>query len=51
MEKKQQRDAEFLAGLGFTRVIRAMQATKRPIIGHNMLLDSLHLFEQFEVCD
>ena len=33
--------------LGLSKVIRAITATKAPLVGHNCLLDLIHLFKHF----
>ena len=33
--------------LGFSRIIEIMIMSKKPLIGHNMLLDLMFLYEHF----
>ena len=46
-EKKRAVLDEIKDAAGFKSVIDAMAESGKPILGHNMLIDCLHLFEQF----
>ncbi len=46
-EKRQAELNEVREASGFKVVIDAMAESRKPILGHNMLLDCFHLFEQF----
>lgn len=41
-EKAQQGDAELEAAVGFRRVIDVLTEAKKPVVGHNLLLDLVH---------
>lgn len=47
LEKRQQIEQELGTAVGFRKVIDALVASKKPIIGHNCFLDLLHLYHQF----
>ncbi|XP_069484936.1 poly(A)-specific ribonuclease PNLDC1 isoform X2 [Ambystoma mexicanum] len=36
-----------ISALGFTIIFRAIVAAKKPLVGHNMLMDLLHLHDKF----
>jgi len=38
---------EFQDAIGFRTVIDAMSRSRKPLIGHNLLLDLLHIYHQF----
>ncbi|XP_025093055.1 pre-piRNA 3'-exonuclease trimmer-like isoform X2 [Pomacea canaliculata] len=48
-ESDKERDQERLKQslLGFTRVFRVMREYQKPLVGHNMLMDLLFLFDKF----
>ncbi|RUS16892.1 hypothetical protein BC937DRAFT_90686 [Endogone sp. FLAS-F59071] len=46
-EKKRVFDNNMDAAVGFRKVIDMMSQSRKPIIGHNMLLDVVHLVHQF----
>ena len=39
--------AEYLQGIGFRRVIDVLIEARKPLIGHNMFLDILHIHHRF----
>jgi len=43
-ERQSRKDAELEEAIGFRRVIDALVEAKKPIVGHNMLLDLIHTF-------
>lgn len=47
MAMQQKFDEEIDVAVGFRKVIDAISASKKTIVGHNFLLDLLHLYYQF----
>eukprot|EP01113_Clastostelium_recurvatum_P038823 TRINITY_DN5855_c0_g1_i7.p1 TRINITY_DN5855_c0_g1~~TRINITY_DN5855_c0_g1_i7.p1 ORF type:complete len:517 (+),score=135.20 TRINITY_DN5855_c0_g1_i7:486-2036(+) len=46
-EKDKKAQAELDKSAGFRRVIDLLIATKKPLVGHNMLLDVMHTYSHF----
>ncbi|RUP49521.1 ribonuclease H-like domain-containing protein [Jimgerdemannia flammicorona] len=46
-EKKRAYDASMVEAIGFRKVIDMMSQSRKPVLGHNMLLDIAHLVQQF----
>jgi poly(A)-specific ribonuclease len=47
MAMQQKFEAEIDIALGFRKVMDAISASKKTIVGHNFFLDLLHLVHQF----
>ncbi|ELR22146.1 ribonuclease, putative [Acanthamoeba castellanii str. Neff] len=47
-ELVQQKRDEFEAAIGFRQVWEAMSASRKPVVGHNLLLDLLYSYFHFE---
>ncbi|GFS13557.1 poly(A)-specific ribonuclease PARN-like domain-containing protein 1 [Elysia marginata] len=45
--EKEQQERQVLEMLGFTRVFRLMTGLTTPIIGHNLLMDLIFMYEKF----
>jgi hypothetical protein len=46
-EKKQQIENELREAIGFRHVIDHVIASKKALVGHNMMLDLLHIYHSF----
>ncbi|BFY99781.1 hypothetical protein BsWGS_02821 [Bradybaena similaris] len=45
--ESQQRHLHITEMLGFTRVFRMLQRARKPIVGHNLLMDLMFMYEKF----
>lgn len=46
-EKMERFERDCLAAVGFRKVIDMISESKKPLVGHNMLLDVCHMIHQF----
>jgi len=47
LKKRQDVEDQLVDGIGFTAIIDMIIELKKPLVGHNMLLDLLHTFAKF----